>query len=278
MSGTLELKKVFIPGVCAAALLLSACGGGSSSSTTVRDETPPPEDTSSGRDDFSGQGVKDYFVGPDATPEAGVFLGEVTYTNETPAVEGMMFLSPTGNFSFILGADSITSGTLTFDGTNVVGTAVEYELFDKWFRSPGALTSTAVSNESATFDPSGIVDEFTITRDSVASDQTLTFDQIQGLYKTTAGAEPQITVDVDGGINGVDRGCILKGQITIPVPAINVYELNYEASGCNAVGEVTGSQRDGEYLGVGTFNPADAGGIEFGASNGKIASFFTGTR
>ncbi|MDL0429542.1 hypothetical protein QPM17_00250 [Marinobacter sp. TBZ242] len=274
-----------------ATLALAACGGGGSSGTTVVntgssvDETP--EDTSSGSDDFVGEGVKEFFVGEDATLKAGAFLGRVNYTDDTPSVDGFMLLSATGNFTFILDTDSdpsrdasIVLGTLTLDGPEIEGAAIEYDLFEKWYRFTGSIAGSVVSNESAILYTGGIVDNTEINRDAGVSDQSLSFNQIAGIYEAN-GSDPQITVDVDGGINGVDRGCIIKGQITIPVAEINVYELSYESSGCSDLAKSTGEERDGDYLGVGTFTSPDLEGegkIEFAASNGEIAFHFAGTR
>lgn len=277
-----------------ATLSLAACGGGGSSGTTVVNTgssgDTAPEDTSSGNDDFVGKGVKDYFVGDDATLEAGVFLGQVNYTNDNPPVDGFMLLSPTGNFTFILDTDSVTSletntisGTLTLEDAEIEGSAVEYELFEKWYRSSGSIKGTVNSIESALLFTGGIVENAEINRVGEASDpgdQNLSFSLIAGIYETN-GSDPQIMIDVDGGINGVDRGCILEGQITIPVAEINIYELSYEASGCSDLAEAPGEKRDGDYLGVGTFTPANGegeGGIEFSASNGKMAFYFAGER
>ena len=274
-----------------AILALTACGGGGSSGTTVvsRENTggETPEDTSSGSDDFAGKGVKDYFVGEDATLKAGVFLVQVNYINDTPSVDGLMLLSPTGNFTFVLDTDSVPSlntntlsGTLTLDGPEIMGSAVEYELFESWNRATGGIAGTVTSNESAFLFTGGIVDNAEINRDAGLSDQSLSFFQIKGIYENN-GADAQITIDADGGVNGVDRGCILKGQVSIPVAEINVYELSYEASGCSNLAEATGEERDGDYLGVGTFTPMSSEGegeIEFATSNGKIGFYFAGTR
>lgn len=271
------------------ALSLAACGGGGGSSSTIDViDGSSGEDTSSGSDDFVGKEVQDYFVGNDAKLKAGAFLATVTYTDDREPLVGPMFLSATGNFTFPFGADFITSGTLTLEGSDSVGSdlagpVVEYELFDTWGRTTGTIVGfvPSDSNESAFLDTGGLVEQIEITRDNPASDENLSFDKIAGIYETPAGSDPQITIDVAGGINGVDRGCILEGQITIPVAEINIYELSYVASGCSDLAEATGSQRDGEYLGIGTFTPAaDSAGdnsIKFAASNGKIAFFFAGT-
>ncbi|MCR8915977.1 hypothetical protein FDP08_02605 [Marinobacter panjinensis] len=289
-----------------ATLSLAACGGGGSGSTTVVSESNPggdtPVDTSSGSDDFSGTEVQDYFVGDTAILKAGVFSAMVTYVNDNPPpVDGVMLLSPTGNYTFIMDTDwntsfkaNIVQGTLTSDGISdsgfydIEGPVVEYELFDEWFRTPETSDKKATivgvvpsdDNDSAFLDTGTRVEEIAINRDPV-SDLSLSFAQIQGIYESTAGPDPQIIIDGDGGINGVDRGCIIEGQITIPVAAVNVYELSYKASGCTNLDEATGEERDGDYLGIGTFTPASSegeGSIEFAASNGKIAFYFAGTR
>lgn len=294
MSQTLELKKVLLPGVCAA-LLLSACGGSSSSSTTVKGETPPPEDTSSGRDDFSGQGVNPDFAGENATLKAGVFLTKVTYSEssniEPKNANGRGILSPTGNFTFVTFNDvnSITSGTISLGGTNsdeepvINGSVVEYELFETWDREEGSIVGVVPvgSNEKAFLDTGNSVDVIEIDRVNESSDLSIDLDTISGIYETVAGSDPQITIDMGGGLSGVDSGCILEnGKITIPVSEINVFELSYEASGCNAQGEVTAAERNGEYLGIGTFLEAgaDPSSIEFFASNGKVSFSFDGMK
>lgn len=296
MARALEFRNVFIPGVCAA-LLLSACGGSSSSTTTLRSGPSggdSPAGTPSGNDDFSGTGVQDYFTGPDATLKAGAFLGALSYRDgNPPPVDGFMLLSATGNFAFVLDTPStelnanIVVGTLALDGLNIEGKVVEYELLDAWFRSTGSLVepSQVISNETALLYPGGRVVEVEMTRDTPASDQSLGLsEQIAsgtGRYQAN-GSGAQVTIDTGGVITGVDRGCILQGQITIPVAQINIFELSYQAAGCSDLaGEATGSQRDGQYRGVGTFTAAAAGeggDIEFAASNGKIALAFAGTR
>ncbi|MDK8464425.1 hypothetical protein [Marinobacter sp. SS13-12] len=279
-------------------LSLAACGGGGSSSTTVISQENTgggtPEDTSSGSDDFVGKEVQDHFVGADAILKAGVYSVVVTYTDEREPLVGPMLLSATGNFTFPFG-DRVTSGTLIYDGLSdsegsyIEGPVVEYELFDEWVRTPESADKKATivgvvppdQNVSALLDTGALVEEIKITRDNSASNQSLRFDQIAGTHEASAGSDPQIMIDVDGGINGVDRGCILEGQVTIPVAEVNIYELSYEASGCTDLPEATGEERDGDYLGIGTFTPAGSegeGSIEFAASNGKIAFYFAGTR
>jgi len=197
-----------------ATLSLAACGGGGSSSTTVVSQENTgggtPEDTSSGSDDFSGTEVQGYFVGENATLKAGVFLGQVSYTNDTPPVDGFMLLSPTGNFTFVLDTESVTSldvnivsGTLTLDGLDIEGSLVEYELFKgSWNRSTGSLkvpsSVTPGASTSALLYTGGIVDKVEITRNDDASDQSLDFAEIAGgtgIYRST-GSDSQITIDL----------------------------------------------------------------------------------
>lgn len=276
-----------------AILFLAACGGSSNSTTTVTPVGPvgdTPEDTSSGTDDFSGNEVKDYFVGEGATLKAGVFLGELTYKNEdTPSVEGLMLLSATGNYTFILDTDSnflnadVVSGTLTLDGNAIEGSAFEYKLSDKWERTTGRIPGRVSSKELASLEPGGLVENAEIVRDPEASDQSLSFSQIAGGTGLYSGSDSQITIDTEGRITGSDRGCMLEGQITIPVADINIFELSYEAKICDDLpSEGTSAERKGEYLGVGTFTPAVSEGekniVEFAASNGKVAFYFAGTR
>ena len=268
-----------------ATLSLAACGGSSSSSTTIT-SLNPPEDTSSGNDDFQGTEVQDYLVGVNPILKAGVYTAVVSYTDGRDDLVGPMLLSATGNFTFPFGADFITSGTLNLEGSDeqgadIGGPVVEYELFDTWSRTTGTIVGIVEPdlNESAVLDTGAQVDGINITRNNDASDENLSFDQqIAGRYETT-GSDAQIDIDVEGRIDGFDRGCILEGQITIPVPEINIYELSYEASGCTNLAEATAEERNGDYLGVGTFIPAAGDeGIKFAASNGKIAFFFSGTK
>lgn len=274
-----------------AALSLAACGGGGGGSTVVRDGgsgNDTPEDTSSGNDDFSGGDPQEYFREPNAILKAGVFTAEVVYTDGRENLVGPMILSATGNFTFPFGADFVTSGTLSLEGSDSEGSdfggpVVEYELMDnEWRRSTGVIAGfvpSSGSNESAMLDTGALVDVINITRQSDANVQDLSFEQIAGRYETT-GPDPQINIDVEGRIDGFDRGCVLEGNITIPAPEIDVFELSYTASSCTDLAEATGEERTGEYRGVGTFTPATSesgANITFASSNGKIAFYFAGT-
>jgi len=292
MSQTREIKMGLLSVVCAA-LLLSACGGSSSSSTTVvRNETPPPEDTSSGHDDFSGTDVQPYLVGDDATLEAGLFLAEITY-KETDADgdpitdDALMELSATGNFTLVFDPDTITVGTLTLEGDDISASVTDYLFAEgEWQESErGTILGRVVSPEEARLEPGGRIENVLLTRDPGLSDQDpgqeLDLEEISGTYSMSQPGSPSITINGAGEITGTVSECILNGQVEIPEPSLNIYELSYTASNCDTLGQVSASQRNGKYLGVGLFDPdstTGTGDIDFAASNGKITFFFAGTR
>ena len=296
MSQTRENKKGLLSVVCAA-LLLSACGGSSSSSTTVVRNETPPEDTSSGHDDFSGTDVQPYLVGEDATLEAGLFLAEITY-KETDADgnritdDALMTLSATGNFTLVFDPDTITVGTLTLEGDVIEASVTDYLFAEgEWQESERATISGFVappeSPEDARLEPGGRIENVLLTRDPGLSDQDpgqeLDFEKISGTYSMSQPGSPSITINGAGEITGTVSECILNGQVEIPESGLNIYELSYTASNCDTLGQVSSSQRNGKYLGVGLFYPDSTTGtgtseIDFAASNGKITFFFAGTR
>lgn len=270
----------FATTVICASFLVSACGGGG-------DGGSPSGSSASSGGDFS-------------TLKAGLFNATVTYTNTNgaPPKTATTYLSPTGQFAIVFGANAgLSFGTLTFDRLKINGTSNDYRQLTPDNPDPkgfleekdprqGKIKGAITSQGSATFTTSDSEDQVnttvTLQRQNALSNLGLSLSRVSGTYVMSVTGEPDVSLSVDS--NGslyaeyytVATGCRLGGieSLSVPDPSINAFNIAYTMSGC------TKDIRNGDYSGVGFVGPTTDQRMQmiFAAHNGKVAMRFEGIK
>lgn len=238
-------------------LFLAACGGGGSSS-----DGGDQENTS-------------------ATLRTGAFYTTVSFDGGGSA-EAITFLSPTGKFLTAFDETDITFGTLQFSNGNISGGGTDYVLSDTWEQTDGEISGTVNSKETASLTATapGYSSQIEIERENTYSDLGVTLDQVSGTYLMSEPGflDVSVTISSDGTVTGNDEsGCAFNGTLTIPDEQINIFEVSYTAATCGDSGDAVASERNGDYSGLGAYDP-DLGELEFAGRNGQVAVFFIGTK
>ena len=193
-------------------------------------------------------------------------------------VDAATLLSPSGRFVVLVDFDDITSGILEYgSGGTITGIGTDY-VFDglSWQTQSGTISGEAASSSSATITAiaPGYESTSTLERDDQYSDLGVTLASLSGTYTMDVPGVTltSVTIASDGIITGNDEtGCVFNGNVAIPDPRYNVYEVTYSANNC------TDSQRNGDYSGIGAYDP-DLGEVQFAGTGNQVASFFIGTK
>lgn len=234
--------------------VLTACGGGGSGGGG---ETTPDQSS------------------VELTP--GAYATDIAFSDGS-SVSAATLLSPTGEFVVLVDLDDITVGTLEFgSGGSISGSGTDY-VFDgsTWQTQSGTISGEAVSASKATITATapGYESTSTLERDAQYSDLGVTLSDLSGTYMMDEPGVFTTTVTIadDGTITGSDEtGCAFNGNVVIPDAQYNVYEVTYSAANC------ADSQRNGDYSGLGAYDPSLAE-IQFAGAGSQVASFFIGTK
>lgn len=237
------------------AVALSACGGG------------------------GGGGGGSSGGGGSGSKETGLAAGVYDVNLEFPdggTANLFGLVSDTGKLIFFQNLTALTSVDLQFSTQNTIsGSGITVDLdVGSWVQYEGGVTGTVVPVESASLrviaDDSDNESVAQLTRDNASSNQSITLDQLSANYSMLVGGETTaFTVNDEGEITGsTTDGCtFFNGQITIPDPSINLFEVHYEADLCSDPDE------NGEFIGLGTFEPG-SDRILFATTNEKAARIF----
>lgn len=226
---------------------------------------------------------------PATEVKAGAFNTTITYPNSDSDAEvpGVAFVSPSGRFASVVVKTSVYSGgDLQFDGSGNVSGPVKDVAYsnteNKWVVNTGTLEGTVQNSANMVLKGKGdnFESQIAFERESFLSDRGVSLSQMAGVYSMadTSGGTITLTVYEDGALVGSDETCQFNGQVSVPNPDINVYEVDFTATLCEAdKNGVPGDRRDGNFTGVGSLIPDDAGGtLSFGSSDGEVALIFVG--
>lgn len=242
-----------------AAIFLAACGGGGGGSSSS--DTAAPVKASSSTD-----------LPP------GAYYTVIAYESGGTD-EAVTFLSSSGRFVSAVDSPDITVGTLEFgtDGS-ITGTGTNVFYTTSWETSSGSVNGKIQSKGKATLTATAPGYESTVTleREDAYSDLGVAPAEVSGTFSmNVSGSTTTITIAADGVLTGSDTsGCVYNGQLTIPDTDYNVFEVSFTASNC---GGADGELRDGQYTGLGAYDP-DADEVQFLGSDGEVAAAFVGTR
>ncbi len=234
---------------------LAACGGGGGSSSST--STPPAE------------------TSVELTP--GGYATNIAFSDGS-TVEAVTLLSPTGGFVVLVDFEDITLGTLQFGSNGSIsgsGTDFYFE-GGSWQTQSGTLSGEALSASRASIKATapGYESTSTLVRDDQYSDLGVTLAELGGTYTmdVTGVFRTSVTISADGTITGSDEtGCVFNGNVVIPDTQYNVYEVSYTAANC------PDSQRNGQYSGLGAYDPGLAE-VQFAGANDELAAFFIGQK
>lgn len=269
-----KMKKLPFLGVCLSlTALLVGCGGGGSSSSSSNDGPATGGSTTP------------------ATAASGLYLGTITQTNsagEERTGDSTLLLTPAtaaGNARFIEQApNTYAKGTFEFaDSSKVTGTLKEFQLGRPLAEGilDGSSTRTSIKGESFATDGSKL-NSFQFDRVPQLSDLGSSIGSIDGDWtdtRNTSAPAIAIVIDGNGGISGGDGTCNFTGTVKVPNPAINLYQIDYAASGCGDDADYpksgfSGDEKQGNYVGLAYRAPASGNDPErlvFLADNDKIS-------
>lgn len=240
--------------ITALTLLLVACGGGSpGSESTVPEPNPSPTPS------------------PAPTPTehevpAGLWFGTSTYLANNATFRVGALIAPSGEVHFIADDGEQVRGMLTSQGQNISGEALFFDdvgLFIRAGTISGSYTEEAISADVS-------VDGTLISQLSFAVDPMNRFgaslERLEGTY-ATQDQSISFVADDAGAISGSDNdGCVYTGDVKVPDPQINIFEVSLEIENCDTT--------NGIYTGLAALGVEDANGLTpllFQVDNQKIA-------
>ena len=246
--------------VCAAILLLLLAGcGGDTSSPQVN-----PSGIWQGTQEIIGSGVYDI--------KTIVYNGQIFGISEAAGV------TYAGTYAMKDGKVMVANGHSNSD--------TSYELYD--LNNGGqafargvvsALVKPQESFSGAFSNAMGQEGEVVATY-SKLYDKPASLDYLQSPQQT---ADVALDVAADGTISGSVGACTMNGSVSVPDPAHNIYQLNYELSGCSKDGAYKGlgivgldSNNNGYFMGFGA-NAGEMTVFSFGLANTPSSFTVTGT-
>jgi hypothetical protein len=197
-----------------------------------------------------------------------------------PAVSAVAYLSATGRIfidhpDFFLFSRIQVNNTDNFGATAALATKpnTTYNAVDEVLRGIPDI-------EGNIEDSSGdLLYRYSMTPSPEAGATPVTLADIAGMYSQTSseGLTTTINIDSSGGMSGSDStGCVFSGNLFLPDAsgnALSVIEVDYTASGCGATPNFNANSRDGDYNGVGYYQP-DVQTLTFGYANSNIVGLF----
>lgn len=240
-----------------AILLLSACGGGGSS------------------DDGNNP------VTVATTVKPGAYLTTIKYASGG-VDEAATFLSSSGKFVSLISEVDGTFGTLTFRSDDTFSGTLTDVFFDgTWQSLSGSVEGNVIGSEelTGTATASGLSSDITLTRVNAYSDLGVTMQDLSGNYVMTDTVSTAVTVTSDGALTGQDdTGCTFNGNVSIPDTTYNIFEVVLSVANCGDIaGGASGALRDGDYQGIGAYDP-DLKELEFAGTDGDVVAVFIGVK
>lgn len=248
------MKKIIIAMLTTS---LVACGGGGSESSSEKIITlPEPEKPIT------------LPVITEVMP-AGLWVGEVV--NDGNTFQAVAFIAPDGEARILTDDGEHDRMTLVLDGDQFSADLVGFD-------SNGLLIgSGTISGEysdtqiTSSFDADGQqVSTLSLTI-SDQSSESASLSTVTGNY-VSESQNISIAIDIDGFISGSDiNGCQYVGNISVPEPAVNIYELTFDVSSCDIF--------NGTYMGLATnvtlFDDSTQKTLIFLVDNGLYAVTFS---
>lgn len=241
---------------------LAACGGGGGGSSSDDGNNLEPGTT---------------------TVDPGFFMTTITYASGEEPDRASTLLSPTGEYVTVISDADGTFGELTFRSDDTFSGAGTNVFFDGgWQSEDGSLEGNVVSPQEliATYTAPRGNSELTLERANEFSDLGVTLGDLEGIYLMSGGISTSVTINSNGEVtDGSDStGCVISGTITIPNPAFNIFEVDLTLSNCGEIeGGATSAQRNGEYEGLGAYDPENSE-LLFSGTNGKVVALFIGVK
>lgn len=202
--------------------------------------------------------------------------------------EGDSLISPTGEFVVTFSNQSKTKVSYTFgslqfsDAGKISGPIEEYVSGPPWTRTTGTLSGNVTSSEMANLSATrpGVSSNAVLLRDHDSSNAGVTFRQLSGNYTVPdPNITAWITIGPEGEVTGGNQDCVLNGDVTIPDPTVDIFEISYEAANCSSVPDEGASEtdRNGNFSGLGAYKHSD-GEMYFFSHNGTVPWMFIGKK
>lgn len=282
MSGTVFSKLLSVILSC---VVIAACGGnensqpladgssptplaeGGSWSTPLVDGTNGSSDSLGSANDGSGTGLR-----------PGVYLTDLASTNGG-SDQAITWISGSGRFATAVNGVNSIIGSLeaNSDASQFSGSAANlFYANQRWNRDEGSLDGAVLDSLSLSYTISG---EFSanavLSRLVDLSNESITLNILSGSY-LSSDQTTSFTIDSQGGVSGSDStGCVFDGEVSIQSASINVFDVTFEATNCGGSSISSPSERNGRYIGVGSYNSSDLR-VSFMSANNTVLLPFQG--
>ena len=219
------MKKIYAATLLGLSFLLSGCGGGGGGSSAPVGQAPPTTPP------------------PSVTGATGVWEGTFTDTGSYPvtglirdgqvrifsAQEGVLYEGPitVNGTSFTATLDVVDSVAGRYTSVNVTGTVV---------------TGVSIDGTYTDNTPGGVRNgTFSLTYDAITERGASLATTDANWFATDGVDSITLAIDAAGDIAGADTdACVYNGTLAAPDPAINVYDVAVDISGCGINGSYTG--------------------------------------
>lgn len=249
--------------VIASCLLIAACGGDENSQPLADGSNPtalveggswstPLVDGTNGSSDSLGSAND----GGDTGLRPGVYLTDIV-SNNGGSDEAITWISGSGRFVTAINSVNSVFGNVEADsqGAQISGSAVNLFYTSQWNRAEGTLNGIVEDSQSLSY---GISGEYNASAALIRlvdlSNEPITLgilsDSYLSLDQTTT-----FTIGSQGGLTGSDStGCVFDGQISIQSSNVNVFDVTFDANNCGATTTSSPSERNGRYIGLGSYD------------------------
>ena len=210
--------------------LLSGCGGGGGSSAPVGQVTEPPATPPST---------------PAVTGATGVWEGTFTDTGAPYPVIGLIYGGQLRVYSAQEGV--LYEGPITVNGTDFTATLDVVDSvagrYTTVTMTGQVVTGSSMNGTYTDNTPGGARNgTFSLTYDAVTERGASLTTTDANWFATDGAYSITLAIDATGDIAGTDTpdSCVYNGTLAVQDPAINVYGITVDISGCGIDGSYTG--------------------------------------
>ena len=249
-------RKIFNVAIVSLFLLVGCSSGGSGSNSDAGGTSSVPGDTSGGNTGNDGDTGGDTGSGGDTGGGDPVITGQITdgiwtgtYTINGTDYEFDVVIYDNQLFGFTSSVGY--EGTLILDNNAVSGALNEY-INTGELTGTASISATVIENTSISGSIGDAGATFDLAMDSLHN-RSASSAKIAGNWSITIGSYVLTFSILDTGtFDGSDTsGCVFNGNISVPDPSRNIYQIAYSVSSCGSY--------TGDYSGLALLDDFDTG-------------------
>ena len=268
------MKKIFIAMLTTS---LVACGGGGSDSSSEKAITLPepekPITLPEPEKPITLPEPEKPITLPVITEVMPVGLWEGEVVNDGITFQAVAFIAPDGEARILTDDGEHDRMTLVLDGDQFSADLVGFDS-NGFLIGSGTISGEYSDTQiSSSFDADASGQQLSTLSLTISdqSSESASLSTVTGNY-VSESQNISIAIDIDGLISGSDiNGCQYAGNISVPEPAVNIYELTFDVSSCDIF--------NGTYMGLATnvtfFDDSTQKTLIFLVDNGLYAVTFS---